>query len=179
MDISDNGVTNEEFLEAMKTIYKATVEALFVESVNSKTVYGKKKFRHLFEQWVEDFEGQEHMYKLVSSKYVDEDGIANCKGCCFGSSNRLGEHCCNYAPYPEATCPVEQGKNGIVIDLGILNDEGCLPASWNRYIYPYIEETWKDHEHCWTVYVSDRHVSVRHYGNTKQEAIDAWNWRTL
>lgn len=139
--------------------------------------YSKKTFRNLFEQWVEDFEGKPHMYKLVSSSHVDEDGIADCKGCCFGSSNRLCQHCCNYAPTPEASCPVEQGKNGIVKDLGILRN-GKLPSSFGVYPstqYPEAGEPWVIY--AWICRDKMIIKEEKAYGRTEQEAIDNWNRR--
>jgi len=135
--------------------------------------YGKKTFRNLFEQWVEDFEGKPHMYKLVSSSHVDEDGVMDCKGCCFGSSNRKSEHCCNYNPTPEARCPVEQGKNGIVVDLGVLDKNGCLPTQWDKYKYPVVEK----HGTLWYVQAVLRYGVITAQGLTRQEAIDNWNRR--
>ena len=62
-------------------------------------------------------------------------------------------------------------------DLGILNEEGCLPGE-RTGLYPRIEEAKDDVQvFKWSCIVSSDNVYIRAYGSTKQQAIDAWNRR--
>ena len=78
---------------------------------------------------------------------------------------------------------ITDGNNFITKDLGILNDDGCLPAPWNKNLYPNIDE----HDlniyqngspiHYFLIYGDDGLIKMWVKGKTKQEAIDAWNRR--
>ena len=71
----------------------------------------------------------------------------------------------------------------ITKDIGILNEDGCLPAPWNKNLYPNIDE----HDlniyqngapiHYFLIYGDDGLIKMWAEGKTRQEAIDAWNRR--
>jgi len=68
----------------------------------------------------------------------------------------------------------------ITKDIGVLNEDGCLPVPWDKTFYPNI------YEGLLTIYTSNRRVlvccedddmSMFVNGKTRQEAIDRWNRR--
>ena len=99
----------------------------------------------------------------------------NCNGCLFYDWNE-GDICLSV---PIGSC----GGNYVIKDLGILNEDGCLPNCWGQY--PAIRES------NGGLYLMGGLAGKRHYlciaeGEatcftesyaTKQEAIDAWNRR--
>jgi hypothetical protein len=123
--------------------------------------------RKLGEQWVEKgSDGKMHMYKCIPE--------ALCDLCAFkiGEYQQHGGIVCKHEK-----CVTAQGR---VKDLGILNEDGCLPAPWDKTFYPNI------YEGLLLIYTSDRPVlvccedddiSMFAKGKTKQETIDAWNRR--
>ena len=64
-------------------------------------------------------------------------------------------------------------------DLGPVNEFGCLPNPWNKNKYPTIYSTGDgvNFEVQWIVESDNGTTHVRAYGNTRQEAKDAWNRR--
>ena len=114
----------------------------------------------LGEQWIEVIDGQEHMLKAVDSTY-------NCNGCAFlGDSGK-----CLHSSILE--CPVYR-IDAIIKDLGIIKN-GRLPCPWYKEVYPSVCEVGKD---SWIAVVESYGIMMRATGNTKQQAIDAWNRRS-
>ena len=115
----------------------------------------------LNDQWIEEIEGVRHMVKAIpiTSGYV-------CHGCMFYDANI--QDCSKY------TIPCDD-KKFIIKDLGPVNEEGCL-AEERSGKFPEIE-----HQSYgpvrWSCLVMDDFGYVRTFGDTKQEAIDAWNRR--
>ncbi len=62
----------------------------------------------------------------------------------------------------------------VVKDLGILNKDGCLPSAWDKALYPQVYRTT---ETIWYAHAESYGIFMEAKGNTKQEAIDAWNRR--
>ncbi|NCC14692.1 MAG: hypothetical protein EOM32_15115, partial [Spirochaetia bacterium] len=87
--------------------------------------------RKLNEQWVEEIDGKKHMYKALPCK----DGKP-CHGCDFGYFDMDVEHVRIHI----CSCKIHCDDNGkyIIKDLGILNEDGCLPAPWDSAKYPKI-----------------------------------------
>ena len=128
--------------------------------------------KKLNEQWIEVIDGQEHMMKAVKSF----DG-KSCNTCIY-----FGDMRCEYKQkHNVSSCPTGGSRiepNDIIVkDLGILNEEGCLPDE-RTGLYPRIEEA-KDNVQVfkWSCIVSSDNVYIRAHGSTKQKAIDAWNRR--
>ena len=111
----------------------------------------------LGEQWID---GQNHMVKTVAP-------IELCKGCCF-NCNQGG--CCW-----EGFDSCQMGNYFIIKDLGILNEDGCLPCPLCGK-YPDI----KDGGNVILNYVicHNSHIVKTIYYPTIQQAIDAWNRRS-
>jgi len=118
--------------------------------------------RKLNEQWIEVIDGQEHMLKAVLPSL--------CYCCEYNIYKEVGQVKCQNGEQ----CVTQQGH---VKDLGILNEEGCLPDE-RTGLYPRIEEA-KDNVQVfkWSCIVSSNDVYIRAHGSTKQQAIDAWNRR--
>jgi hypothetical protein len=125
--------------------------------------------RKLGEQWVEDYGTVNHMVKAVEQE--------NPRCCEYGC-----DHCCfeHFYCKKSRSSDCNYGENYIIKDLGILNEDGCLPAPWDKTFYPNI------YEGLLTIYTSNRRVlvccedddmSMFVNGKTRQEAIDRWNRR--
>ena len=125
--------------------------------------------RKLGEQWVEVIEGERHLVVEVKS---DKEHAA-CPRCMFSD----GHGTC---VYPEDDCPVRNGH--YIKDLGILNEDGCLPSPWGGY--PKIVRVGREGFCTYKVRFYLKHGRVYGFtlievtGNTRQEAIDAWNRRS-
>ncbi len=120
--------------------------------------------RQIGEQWVEVIDGKHHLLMIVenTSKLV-------CNGCSFGYY-QAGDHHCKFG----LDCPA---SDGIIKDLGVLNEDGCLPNGWGEY--PRIEAvkdvvTYKISYRCVT---RNGIYCVTELYSTEQEAIEAWNRR--
>lgn len=111
--------------------------------------------RKLCEQWVEEIDGKKHMYKAVEGP---------CEKCDIS-------HTCNLS----ADCHMERGL--IAKDLGVLNEDGCLPSDFGVYPEVYEHVLVGINGYMAKAYISDPHVGKYAWGKTKQEAIDAWNRR--
>lgn len=123
----------------------------------------------LNEQWVEVIDGKRHMLKAV------EGGEHWCDGCCFNT----GVGNCSW----DSPKYCRNGSEYRIKDLGILNEDGCLPSPWGGYpkivrlgserFCTYKVRFYLNHEGVWGS------TLVEFTGNTRQEAIDAWNrgWR--
>jgi hypothetical protein len=120
------------------------------------------------EQWVEVIDEKKHMVKEVKS---DNEHVV-CPRCMFSD----GHGTC---VYPEDDCPVRNGH--YIKDLGILNEDGCLPSPWGGY--PKIVRVGREGFCTYKVRFYLNHEGVygstlvEVTGNTRQEAIDAWNRR--
>lgn len=122
--------------------------------------------RKLGEQWVEQgfHDNKMHLYKAVENPYE------TCQGCTFGC-----ESCdvCHYCLADGGKCPVNK-MDMVIKDLGILNEDGCLPSVWSNNLYPQVYRTT---ETIWYAHAESYGIFMEAKGKTKQEAIDAWNRR--
>lgn len=119
--------------------------------------------RKLDEQWVEEINGKPHMVKAVKQ-------TNKCSGCVFCTSIWCADHNQSERDFDCMTM--------IIKDLGILNEDGCLPNCWGEY--PRIEELVDIHtkEHWFRCITRNNVYCATDSYKTKQEAIDAWNRRT-
>jgi len=128
--------------------------------------------RKLNEQWIEVIDGQEHMVKAIEPTDL-------CQGCLF-NGNSGG---CWWSCFDDEC---EMGSRFIIKDLGILNEDGCLPEERTGK-YPTIKdrneyEGWRLF-HIWDCIVcekignDDEAIEIRVSALTRQEAIDRWNRR--
>ena len=62
-------------------------------------------------------------------------------------------------------------------DLGILNEDGCLPSDFGVYPEVYEHVLMGINGYMVKAYISDPHVGKYAWGETKQQAIDVWNRR--
>ena len=130
------------------------------------------EMKKLGEQWVEEIDGKRHMLKAVEGE--------SCKGCTFGMMHKgygLNDiHVCDR----DDDCPLEYA-NTVVKDLGILNEDGCLPSSWGGY--PEVIRVGKPNFVTYfkvslvVKYGDGSGIQIHVTGKTKQQAIDAWNRR--
>ena len=117
----------------------------------------------LGEQWVEELNGKMHMYKAVEGP---------CERCDIS-------HTCNLS----VDCHMERGL--IAKDLGILNEDGCLPEERTGE-YPTIKKVLSLDLLMWVWWVgidkkadiNGAKLSIGVEALTEQEAIDAWNRRS-
>ena len=72
----------------------------------------------------------------------------------------------------EDDCPVRNSH--YIKDLGILNEDGCLPSAWDKALYPQVYRTT---ETIWYAHAESYGIFMEAKGKTKQEVIDAWNRR--
>lgn len=125
--------------------------------------------REIDEQWVENG----RMYKAVEGPKI-VNGLMEgntCHGCCY--VDKWDDDCLN----PNQACPV--GKGVIIKDLGPVDENGCL-AEERTGLFPKVSQVF---DNLWKafIYVNNdlEHIEVAVYGKTKQQAIDAWNRRTV
>ena len=121
--------------------------------------------RKLGEQWIEVIDGQEHMVKAVKP-------VELCQGCLY-NGNGGG---CWWSGFDDEC---EMGYRFIIKDLGPVNEDGCL-AEERTGLFPKVSQVF---DNLWKafIYVNNdlEHIEVVVYGKTKQQAIDAWNRRTV
>ena len=138
--------------------------------------------RILGEQWIEEVDGVRHMVK-VAEPHDDSwwDRIAECDGGTCAGACALYEKC-KASGNMEDFCPVAESSpersdydDVYIKDLGPVNEEGCL-AEERTGLFPKISRLEID-DCVWVAAVHDDFVTVMAYGNTEQEAIDAWNRR--
>lgn len=121
--------------------------------------------RKIGEQWEEMIDGKKHLLVIV-----ENTSNLICGGCYFGYY-QAGDHLCSFGLDCPASC-------GVVKDLGVLNDDGCLPSDFG--IYPEIIERPINGEDGFFIkaYSSELRVGKYAFGKTLQEAIENWNRRT-
>ncbi len=117
--------------------------------------------RKLGEQWAEiSQDGKMHLYKAVG--VIDKGNP--CIGCCYQS---MEEEC--YNAYRNC------GKGIVSIkDLGILNEDGCLPAPWDETKYPKITVLIGN---VYNIEVINGHWFMQVRGDTLEKAVERWNRR--
>jgi hypothetical protein len=122
----------------------------------------------LGEQWIEVIDGQEHMVKCVERHSKFE---FYCGGCFF--NGHLGE-----CLYHSQDCPIGEVEHGYIKDLGILRN-GKLPSSFG--VYPTTSAPEDENEpwclYAWIAENGKIIKEVKAWGETEQQAIDAWNRR--
>jgi hypothetical protein len=122
--------------------------------------------KELGEQWIEELDGKKHMYK--ADEAINKGHV--CNGCVFNNGT---------CDYQGDECPVPKGC--YIKDLGIINENGCLPSPWGGY--PKIVRVGREDFCTYKVRFYLKHGRVYGFtlievtGNTRQEAIDAWNRR--
>ena len=125
--------------------------------------------RTLGEQWVENG----RMYKAVEGPKI-VNGLMEgntCHGCCH--VDNWDDDCL----HPSKLCPV--GKGVIIKDIGPVNKDGCLPSDFGVYPEVYEHMFMGINGYKVNAYITDPHVGKYALGETRQEAIDAWNRRAI
>ena len=115
--------------------------------------------RKLGEQWVEEIDGKKHMLKAV-------EPFELCQGCLFN---------CNYGCcWLKCFDSCHMGNYFIIKDLGILNEDGCLPAPWDETKYPKITVLIGN---VYNIEVMKGHWFMQVRGDTLEKAVERWNRR--
>lgn len=117
------------------------------------------------DQWIETIDGQEHMVKAVKitrNSWPVDNGFRDGY---FFTNNKIVDEKYSYYEVIKAK------------DLGIVNEDGCLPNCWGEY--PHVEgvrdtKTWVVWYRCVTRI--GMYCTTDSY-KTKEEAIDEWNRR--
>jgi hypothetical protein len=124
----------------------------------------------LDEQWAElGIDKKMHMYKCMPT---DKNFGPDCGGCDWRC---VGDLCLHPSMQGGTySCPMVEGC--VIKDLGILNEEGCLPAPWDNDAYPSIQYT-GEVEFGWKVCVNRFGIFMCAYGTGTQDAINTWNRR--
>lgn len=133
--------------------------------------------RKLGDQWVEVIDGREHMLKAI--KQPEEYSHINSRiHPCFKCFFQMDDYDCAY-PLDKWVCDMQRGV--IIKDLGVLNDDGCLPSPWGGY--PTITRVGSEGFCTYKVrsYLKNEEAYgftlIEVIGDTRQQAIDAWNRR--
>lgn len=112
------------------------------------------------EQWVEELDGKKHMLKAVQSDHL-------CSGCVFS--------CTTFCRDPlMSERDIDCSQMIVIKDLGILNEDGCLPAPWDETKYPKITVLIGN---VYNIEVMDGHWFMQVRGDTLEKAIERWNRR--
>ena len=127
----------------------------------------------LGEQWIEELDGKKHMLKAV------EGGEHWCDGCCFNT----GVGNCSW----DSPKYCRNGSEYRIKDLGVLNEDGLLPSPWGGYpkIIHEVDQTRTENEedvhydNLWCVEIHEPVLVCTDEYHTEQEAIDAWNRRSV
>ena len=123
--------------------------------------------RTLDEQWVEE---DRHMYKAVG---FPQYGCVLCNGCHMAHGSDQREEKKAWCQMGDDFLPFcNFGNNFVVHDLGPVNEDGCL-AEGRTGLFPRVKQDGP----MWFVEMHTSMVNVLCIGGTKQQAIDAWNWR--
>ena len=130
------------------------------------------------DQGVEEIDGKKHMLKALPCK----DRLP-CHGCDFGYFDMDEQH----VRVHTCKCKIFCDDNGqyIIKDLGILNEDGCLPSPWGSYpkIIHEVNQTRIEngedvhYDNLWCVEIHEPVLVCTDEYLTEQEAIDAWNRR--
>ncbi len=109
---------------------------------------------------------KKHLTKIVETK----GGSCSCGGCILSY---------------KGDCPFDEelncggGEDGspsyVYKDLGILNEEGCLPSPWNEKLYPEIRENPNGN---YVISAESLDCLYFIFGYPKEKAIANWNKRT-
>lgn len=115
------------------------------------------------EQWIEELDGKRHMLKAVQSDHL-------CSGCAFS--------CTTFCRDPlMSKRDIDCSKMIIIKDLGVLNEDGCLPSDFGVYPEVYEHVLMGINGYMVKAYISDPLVGKYAWGKTRQQAIAAWNRR--
>lgn len=116
--------------------------------------------------------GEQFTHELIDEKNHMLKAIEKIGGCVGCDLQKL-ENC-------YGLCDASKGNDKIIIkDLGILNEDGCLPAPWNNNLYPKIINEIYFGESVYRIHADEYPFSMDIcYRKNKNEAIDAWNRRT-
>ena len=124
--------------------------------------------KNLGDQWVEEIDGKRHMVKAVKQ-------TNKCSGCIFCTSYWCGNPIQSEREFDCSTM--------IIKDLGILNEDGCLPCPFCRE-YPLVENAYEGvsghntPDGFWRISCFGKNHEMAFFsGKTRQQAIDAWNRR--
>ena len=122
--------------------------------------------KKLGDQWIEVIDGREHMVKVGLSMKGEA-----CRGCIYMGRVDECSHPCG--------CPMKNqfDPTTIVKDLGPVNEDGCLPSDFGVYPEVYEHMFMGINGYKVNAYITDPHVGKYALGETRQEAIDAWNRR--
>jgi hypothetical protein len=135
----------------------------------------------LGEQWVEEIDGKKHMLKAVERPEEDSHISARVHPC-FKCFFQMDDYDCAY-PSDKWVCDMQ--RRVIIKDLGVLNEDGCLPEERTGK-YPTIKDRNEDQGwlgHIWDCIVcekignDDEAIGIRVSALTRQEAIERWNRR--
>jgi hypothetical protein len=118
--------------------------------------------RKLGEQWVEEIDGKPHMVKAVKQ-------TNKCSGCVFCTSIWCSDHNQSERDFDCMTM--------IIKDLGVLNEDGCLPCPFCKEYPDLIEESDENDEAIYTVEHECSVLIEVGWWHDRQQAIDAWNRR--
>jgi len=125
----------------------------------------------LDEQWAElGIDKKMHMYKAVEGC----EGAPTCSGCYLLKHNGK---CA--IPLDSLNCPLQVSLDCVIKDLGILNEDECLAEAITGF-YPRLSKHFIEGKFRWMLYAFtvDGNISITVWGDTLQEAKDAWNRRT-
>ena len=124
--------------------------------------------KELGDQWIEVIDGKRHMLKAVEGP-KETSHISARVHPCFKCFFQMDDYDCSY-PSDKWVCDMQRGV--IIKDLGILNEDGCLPCPFCGE-YPNLE----NNGYFWYCCTNDDCLAEVGTGKTKQEAIDIWNRR--
>lgn len=134
--------------------------------------------KNLGEQWVEEINGKKHMLKAVLQPKQRSHLYGNNIHPCFKCFFQMDDYDCAY-PLDKWVCDMQRGV--IIKDLGVLNDDGCLPSPWGGY--PKIMRVGSEGFCTYKIrfYLKNEEAYgftlIEVIGDTRQQAIDAWNRR--
>ena len=116
--------------------------------------------RKLDDQWFEELDGKMHMVKAVKQ-------TNKCRDCVFCTSYWCGDPIQSEREFDCSTM--------IIKDLGVLNEDGCLPAPWDETKYPKITVLIGN---VYNIEVINGHWFMQVRGDTLEKAVERWNRRT-
>ena len=126
------------------------------------------------EQWIEEIDGKRHMLKAVlQPKQRSHLYNGNDTHPCFKCFFQMDDYDCAY-PSDKWVCDMQRGV--IIKDLGILNEDGCLPCPFCGE-YPKIIHPTENMPVVSIVHTGAGHRILLEFFSSEQEAIDEWNRR--